>query len=384
MSFRLRAVSVAAFVVALLFGAPGPTMAAEYETTPTAVQSWVPNGRVYDILTVGDTVYVGGTFTRVRNSVTGQWLNRERLVAFNRTTGVPTAWNPGANGTVRTLAAGPGGVVYVGGLFTVAGGAANTNVAAIGSDSSSVPGFKSAPSGEVRDLLHTATGLFVAGNFGRVDGVTRVGVAKVDAYNGRLDQAFNARLGYGNAFALGESAGALVVGGTFKTVNGQPHQVLRAFEPVSGAMSGWTPPTVCDTCLLLDLVVDSGRVYAAVGGPGGGRVAAWDLATGVRLWYQHGDGDVQALDVADGRVYAGGHFGPGFGGQERHQLAVLTTEGQLLPTTVPFVGTDAPGIWAVEAEADYLRLGGGFQGIEGSTAARYASFRNAELTVPLP
>ncbi|CAA9378610.1 MAG: hypothetical protein AVDCRST_MAG47-1962 [uncultured Nocardioidaceae bacterium] len=383
MSVRLRAVSVAAFLVALLLGAPAPTVAAEYETTPSAAQSWVPNGRVYDILTVGDTVYVGGTFTRVRNPVTGQWLNRERLVAFHRTTGVPTAWNPGANGTVRALAAGPDGVVYVGGLFTAAGGSANVNVAAIRPDGSSVPGFRSTPSGEVRDLLHTAAGLFVAGNYGRVDGVTRVGVAKVDAYTGRLDAMFNARLGYGNAFALGEAGGALVVGGTFKTVNGQPHQFLRTFDPMTGAMSAWTPPVVCDTCLILDLVVDSGRVYAAVGGPGGGRVAAWDLVSGQRLWVQHGDGDVQALDVADGRVYAGGHFGPGFAGVERHQLAVLDTEGKLLEITVPFVGTDAPGIWAVDAEADYLRLGGGFQGIEGSMAARYASF-SAALTVPLP
>lgn len=374
MNVRCRVLLVVAFVVALVSGAPGAAVAREYETTPSAVQSWVPDGRVYDILTVGNTIYIGGTFTRVRNPVTGQWVSRSRLAAFDRTTGALTSWNPGANDRVRVLAAGPDGVVYVGGLFSAAGGAANVNLAAIKPDGSSVPGFRSTPNGEVRDLLHTGAGLFVAGAFGRVDGVTRVGVAKLSPNSGQLDQGFNARLGYGHAFALEDASTGVLVGGTFKTVNGQPHQFLRVFDASSGAMSSWTPPVVCDTCLMLDLVIDSGRVYAAVGGPGGGRVAAWDLVTAQRLWVQRGDGDVQAIDVADGLVYAGGHFGPGFGDQERHQLAVLSTEGALLPTTVPFVGNDAPGIWAVEAEPDYLRLGGGFQGVAGSTAARYAAF----------
>lgn len=382
MNVRCRMLLVAAVAAALLSSLPGVAVAREYETTPSAAQSWVPNGRVYDILTVGDTVYIGGTFTRLRNPLTGQWVDRARLAAFDRTTGAITSWNPGANDRVRVLTPGPDGVVYVGGLFTSAGGAANVNVAAIGPDGASVPGFRSSPGGEVRDLLHTAGGLFVAGAFTRFDGIMRIGVARVDALSGRLDTAFNARLGSGTAFALESSSNGVVVGGTFKTVDKLPHQFLRAFDPATGAMSSWTPPTVCDTCLLLDVVVDSGRVYAAVGGPGGGRAAAWDLGSGERLWVQRGDGDVQAVDVEDGRVYAGGHFGPGFGGQERHQLAVLSTEGQLLPITVPFTGNDAPGIWAVEAGPDHLRLGGGFQGVEGSAAARYAAFP-AQLIPPV-
>ena len=361
-------------VACLLMGFAGAAVAVEYDTAPAEHQSWVPDGRVYDILTVGNTVYIGGTFTRVRDPRTGAWTNRARLAAFDRTTGALMPWNPGANDRVRALAAGPDGVVYVGGFFTAAGGAANRNVAAIGADGSSVPGFRAAPEGEVRDLLYSSGALHVAGNFGRVDGVSRVGVARLDPVNGRLDTTFNAKLGYGRAFALHDAPEGLVVGGTFKTVDKQSHLYLGVFDPATGAVSGWKPTAVCDTCLLLDLVVDAGRVYAAVGGPGGGRLAAWGLGAGDLLWARRGDGDVQAVDVKDGKVYAGGHFGPGFNGQERHQFALLDTEGTLLPTTIPFTGNDAPGIWAVEAEDDYLRLGGGFQGISGSSAARYAAF----------
>lgn len=382
MRVRRRLVVVSA-LFALVLGLPGPAAASQYQPLPDDVQSWVPNGRVYDILTVGDTVYIGGTFTRLRNPVTGQRVDRARLAAFDRLTGAVTEWDPGADGRVRALASGPDGVVYVGGLFTAAGGRANTNLATIGADGAALSEFRSSPNNEVRDLLHSAGGLFVAGKFTRVDGVARVGVARVDAASGVVDRAFNARLGYGRAFALEEAAGQLVVGGNYATVSGQPWPYLGSFDPADGTRTTWAPPTVCDSCLLLDVVVDEGRLYAAVGGPGGGRVAAWSLDSAERLWVRRGDGDVQAIDTSGGLVYAGGHFGPEFDGQERHQLAVLDSDGLLLPMTVPFAGNDAPGLWAVDAQADHLRLGGGFQGIAGSSAARYAVLPAAPVEPPL-
>jgi hypothetical protein len=72
-------------------------------------------------------------------------------------------------------------------------------------------------------------------------------------------------------------------------------------------------------------------------------------------------------------VYAGGHFAGDFDGQDRHQLAALdAATGTVLDYAVPFTGLDDPGIWAVEADSQRLRIGGGFQGIAGSSAARYA------------
>ncbi|HEY5198546.1 MAG TPA: delta-60 repeat domain-containing protein, partial [Solirubrobacteraceae bacterium] len=47
----------------------------------------------------GDTLYVGGTFTSVNGSTAAS-----RLVAFDMTTGLLTAFNPGVNSNVAALA----------------------------------------------------------------------------------------------------------------------------------------------------------------------------------------------------------------------------------------------------------------------------------------
>lgn len=376
MNTRRRAVSASAsaFVVALVIGLSGPTAATEFEETPAPEQSWTPDGRVYDILTVGDTVYIGGLFTSVRDPAGGEPVPRAGLAAFDRETGALTAWDPVVDGPVRTLARGPGGVVFVGGEFTSAGGARNVNLAAIDPDGASLPGFSARTNGEVRDLAHVRGALYVAGRFARVNGVRRVGLARLEAASGQLVEAFRARLGNGRALAVWKARRGLVVGGNFTTVGRRNQRFLGLFDPATGSRSAWAPEPLCGNCQVLDLVVSSGRVYGAVAGGGGGRVAAWAVRTGERLWVRRGDGDVQAIDFHDGRVYAAGHFGPVFGGRQRHQLAVLDTDGTLLPPTIAFTGPDKPGLWAVDATVDHLRVGGGFKGVRGAEVARYAVF----------
>ena len=59
-----------------------------------------PNDRVYAIVQVGRTIYIGGEFT----AVDGQ--PRNHLAAIDASTGALTAWNPDANGSVRPFPAG--------------------------------------------------------------------------------------------------------------------------------------------------------------------------------------------------------------------------------------------------------------------------------------
>jgi hypothetical protein len=200
-------------------------------------------------------------------------------------------------------------------------------------------------------------------------------VAKVDGATGAVETGFDAGLAGGRAFALDQSGdGRLVIGGKFISVGGSPIRYLTAVSPTNGNASPWSPTAACDGCLLLDVAVENGVAYAAVGGPGGGRAAAWQLDRNTRLWSRHADGDVQAVDVHNGFAYFGGHFGPRFDNKDAHQLVALSTgNGVLQDYRVPFVGTDKPGIWAVDASAGHLRIGGSFQGIGSSgRAARYA------------
>ena len=344
-----------------------------YSSAPEA--SWIPNGRVYAIVSDGQRVYLGGTFTRVKDPVTGQSVVRNRLAAFDATTGaLDLSWNPNADGGVRALALGTGGSLYVGGSFSQVGGQAATRLAQLDASGAALPDFTAAPSGEVRDLVVTTDALYVAGNFGTVSGLPRVGVAKLNPATGSVT-AWNARVSQGRvvALALSESQQELVIGGNFKRVAGAEVWFLASVDLATAARTSWTPQRVCDTCNLLDVAVDSGSVYGASAGGGGGRAAAWSASTGARQWIVRGAGDVQAVAVRDGVVYAGGHMEGEFGSVERHQLAAVdAATGAVLDYTVPFTGLDHPGIWAVVAEPERLRIGGGFTGIAGSSAARYA------------
>jgi trimeric autotransporter adhesin len=354
-----------------------PASAVDFSASPDPEQTWVPNGRVYDILEVGNRVYIAGTFSNVRNMDTGQRVARNRLAAFNATTGAVLDWNPGANDTVRALAASRDGTtVYVGGHFGSAGGAARDAIAAIDSQTGqALPRFRANANRWVRDLLVMGNDLFAAGAFSDVNGVKRRFVAKLDGATGAVQTGFNAGLAGGRAFALDRSGDRrLVIGGKFVSVSGSPIRYLTAVSPNNGNPSSWSPTAICAGCLLLDVAVENGVAYAAVGGPGGGRAAAWRLDQDRRLWSRHADGDVQAVDVYNGFAYFGGHFGPRFDNEVAHQLVALSTgNGALQSYSVPFVGTDKPGIWAVDASADFLRIGGSFQGIGSrGRAARYA------------
>ncbi len=62
----------------------------------------------------GNTVYTGGVFTNVGGQP------RDRLAALDATTGLATAWNPGADSDVQTLAVSDT-MVLVGGNFNIIG-----------------------------------------------------------------------------------------------------------------------------------------------------------------------------------------------------------------------------------------------------------------------
>lgn len=339
------------------------------------IPSWTPNGRVYAIATDASRVYLGGAFSRVRNPTTGRWVARQGLAAFDAVTGeLDATWNPGADGRVRALAV-AAGVVYVGGDFTSAGGAPATRLAALEvATGAAVEGFAASPGGEVRDLAVVDDSLYVAGNFGNVSGVARVGVAKVDARTGAVDRGWNARVGSGRAVALMPDTlrDRLVLGGNFKRLAGAEQWFLGAVSLSTGARIDWVPQRVCDTCNVIDLDVNGSQVYVATGGGGGGRATAYSSVGNARLWIMRGDGDVQAVDYHDGSVYVGGHFTAALDLMRRQLAELDPSTGALRSLEVAFTGNDDPGVWAIRADDSALRIGGGFQGISGISAARYA------------
>src|SRR5918999_982789 len=141
-------------------------------------RTWATNGRVSATVQVGNTVYVGGSFTEVRsNGGAGpDVLPRSNLAAFNATTGAPTGWAPSANAEVFALAASPDGSrIYAGGKFTSVSALSRSRVVALTAGSGSVDTTWRGPSisASVTALAATASRLYVGGTFSTVGGASQ-------------------------------------------------------------------------------------------------------------------------------------------------------------------------------------------------------------------
>lgn len=366
-------------VATVLFGTVlAPVASAAEPATVTYAEkprfSWVPNGPVYTLAKHGDIVYIGGAFTSLRNPSTGATVPRARLAALHADTGHPLSWNPGADATVRALAAGPDGVVYAGGDFSQAAGTAAVRIAAITPTGAAKTGWSAKTNGTVRQIRVDGSSLYVAGNLTNVNGATRVGVAKIRTDNGSLVFGWNAKVGSGRVRALALDAGGVLLGGSFTTLSGAARPFLGRVSSSSGAVTSWAPVSVCGSCDILDLDVDGTDVYAAVAGGSGGRAAKWSTTDNRRTWITPGDGDVQAVDVIGDTVYIGGHFGPLFDEAERRELAALdASDGDLLPFSPALKGRYFPGTWDLLATEARLYVAGGFQ-MATSPTARYGAF----------
>ncbi|WFE31022.1 hypothetical protein [Micromonospora sp. WMMD975] len=263
---RHAAIAVAA-ALATTAGAFTASPALAVNATHTTVVStkpaaWTPHaldGTVYRILQIGNRVYVGGSFTKVRNANSTAQLAMPRLVAFDATTGrIDTTFKPAVNGTVKALAAAADGrSIYLGGAFTTVNGVAAPRVARIDAATGArVAGFAPAAlNNQVNDMRLVGTRLLVGGAFQTVGGVTRRALAALDATTGAADPSVNLRLEGPRVTATGVTAPVkiealdvsadgtrLVFVGNFSSVAGQArHQLAVANLSTTGAtLSGWS------------------------------------------------------------------------------------------------------------------------------------------------
>jgi hypothetical protein len=149
------------------------------------------------------------------------------------TTGLATAWNPGADNNVRALAV-SGSTVYAGGYFTSIGGQSRTYIAA----------------------LDAGTGLATAWNPGAV-------TLGVDA--------------------LAVDGSTVYAGGSFSEIGGQSRHYIAALDAATGLATAWNPAA---NGTVTALAVSGSTVYA--GGGFGGGIAALDATTGLATVWNPG------------------------------------------------------------------------------------------------
>ena len=298
----------------------------------------------------GDDVVVGGLFFTLGGQ-TRYALGKVSLA----TAAADTTWNPNPGATVNALAF-SGSSLLAGGSFASAGpqNIVRNGLARLNADGTldltwnpSITNSGIYP-GSVRAMLLSGANLYIGGAFQRVGGAQQSLLAKVSTDTGALVAAWNPLVDGDEVDSLALSGDDLFVGGHFVGVDeigNTPNRTSLAKLSASGSADldpNWAPNALFGN--VAALVVSGGSLYAggsfadfnpAVGSPPpGGRSKIAKLSTTGNgdvdpTWDPHATGSgegVTSLAVSGSDLFVGGSF-TNIGGQPRNRLAKLSTTG---------------------------------------------------------
>ena len=334
--------------------------------------SWRVDGIVRATAVVGDTVFVGGTFTRA-TSPSGQTAPRSNLAAFSLSTGaLLTGWTADTNGAVQALES-DGTSLWVGGGFSTVGGLSKSRLAKVSVATGALDrSFSASPSGAVRAVDWINGELYVGGAFGSIGGAPHARFAKLDPLTGAAVASFTGSAD-GTVHDLRRSPDGtrLYVAGAFTTLSGSARAGMGVVDPASGQVLPTTFYGSVTPMLDIDLSDDGTRVYGAAAAFTNSAIA-WNSATGSRYWSQRAEGDVQAIDEQGGVVYFGFH--EGFGGDfSLRLLAADAYSGAIDQSFKPSFDLFY-GVWSITAAPTGLLVGGEFTRVSGTASQGLAIF----------
>jgi hypothetical protein len=412
----LALASAAALVASVMVGAGGATADTAPPSTSTpktvaadALPTVQINGVVWAQVIVGNTVYVGGEFTKARPAGAAPGVSevtRNNMLAYNLTTGVMTSFNPNVNAAVRALAVSTDGTrVYAGGNFTSVGGVSRQRVAAFDAVSGSlISSWAPTLNGNVKAIGVSSSKVFVGGSFSSASGQSRRNIAAFSTSSGSV-QTWKGSFGSGSVSALAVSpdGAKVVIGGSFLSYNGgtNPGYGLAMTDSSTGA----SLPMKANS--LIRNAGSNGAILSLTGSSQGIFGAGYDFGEGANfegafraswtdgtiIWLEDCHGDTYSVVPLTDVVYTTGHphFCGNIGGfpetSPRQYYRTLTFtmnatqtvkrnttgnyynfEGSPAPTLLhyyPYInaGTytgQSQGPWHVTANSDYVLYGGEF------------------------
>lgn len=351
-----KAILATLVMVASLLGVvPGTLGVASAEVEPYALDTWgVYNSIVGGTLTnsidsevmaieqIGNTIYIGGKFTEVRQHKNSTPVEQSFLAAFNASTGayIPS-FAPDLGRPVYALQASPdGSKLFVGGEFGDVDGVANTKALvaldpATGEvDTSWRSQLKLNGRAVVFTLDFDENWLYAGGNFSAVGGAQGVPqipvgrVVKLDLDNAAPDTSWTPQVSGGSVWgiAVAPNRSTVYLSGYFSSVNlVGGTQGFVGVDNTTGAtiLDGRLPHNNNNRKFYLDVVAVNGLVFVAGMEHITYVLNASDLS--VKTLHSTGGtqnagfgtgGDYQDLEVVGDRVYAschcrGEHFADG-------------------------------------------------------------------------
>jgi RHS repeat-associated protein len=340
--------------------------------------AWNPgaDGPVRTILVSGDDVFVGGDFT----TIGGQSHNR--LARLDKTTGAAdSSWEPNITGaasdtSVRALAL-DGTTLYAGGAFTAMGGLPRGSIGAVNTATGTPTSWSPNANFNVRALAISGGRLYAGGNFTTIANTSKKRVAAFDLSTGALDTGFTADADAAvNALAI--EGTNLYLGGEFQKIGTTTRKVVARVSTSTGALQAWGPAQAPNSHVRALGLTDDGKIFvggdfSTVGGLNRRHLAVLSTQSDsapVQSWHRPLGNKVWAIAVSSSRVMVGGNFRTADATRRDH-LAKLD------------LATGAPTSWApnpdghvnaLEIAGGKLHVGGAFTKIDGVTHDRLASF----------
>ena len=366
--------------------------------TQTPLVGYQPNNTVRDMIVVGNTAYIGGSFTALTSANGATTVTRNHVAAIDMTTGNVLPWNPNVNGTVYTILP-AGNNVYLGGSFTTVGGATHKNIAEVNNTNGAVVtafANTSRPNKAVRALVIANGNLYVGGAFTS----PRSFLMEVNATNNTYIPTWHPVVDQEVHALATDTTGSRIIEGGFQQCpvgSGCDGRIaVGAVTPTDGSFLPFAyvgPPTFIPPpgfpyrpFQSLAFTTDGNTLFLS-GSGNGGTMLSINMADGTVNWRAGFNGNVVGVGVTDGVVYVGGHYteycgpiqGNNFvcaglpGSAARDKLSAFDeTTGAIFPWD-PSANTNL-GIEAVAAGGNRLAIGGEFTRVGGVDQQHFARF----------
>jgi len=243
-----------------------------------------------------------GLFSAIVSNLAGTTFSTNASLTVNTPLGGDVVSpNPAfsIDGAIESIAVLTEGKILIGGDFTTINGIARGRIARLNADGTLDPTFMNGLSGADGTVISIAVQnsgmVLIGGSFNTVNGVSRNGIARLNA-DGSLDPVFQNGLAGADGEVHQVTAqpdGKVLIGGTFVSVNGVPRVALARLTPIgaldSGFLSGMAGPDNTVKSIVLE---------------------------------------PSSLLEPDGKILVGGAF-TNFNGQSRNRIARLHPDGSL-------------------------------------------------------
>ncbi|MGH3656211.1 MAG: PKD domain containing protein, partial [Micromonosporaceae bacterium] len=336
-----RVLTVLVILTAAAIGLLPASAGVQHDRTVSADPvDWTPHvsdGTVYAMLALGDRVYVGGDFDTITDSDGTEYPGWDNLFAYHRSTGeIDQNFRPMLDGTVRALAPGEDGTLYVGGGFDEVDSSSQPGLARLATSSGRQygDGDLGTDGGEVRSLQRHGDALYVGGRFTSISGVERPALARFDTTTDRLDRDFDMEIAEPKSgslrveqLAISPGGTRLVLDGTFTEVAGQSRYLIAMVDVAANPaqLTSWSTDVFSEPCAShfdtplrgLDFAPDGSYFVLATSGGTTGTSEYCDSAIRFETddgsgaeptWVNRTGGDsLYAVAATGPAVYVGGH-----------------------------------------------------------------------------